>query len=160
MSKTVLLQRSALGADSSFGMFYLDPASNKPTCFIIEDEHRDVKVQGETRVDAGRYEIIKRVIADPSQGMTGKYRKIYDWFDFHLMLKDTPRHTYVYIHHGNTEKDTAACLLTNFNAYMLDGEYEGGRSRDAYKVVYQAIEKMLETNRVFIIIKDEVKVVL
>ena len=159
MSKTILLQRSAKGDDSSFGMFYLDPASQRPTCFIIEDEHRDVKVRGETRIDAGRYEVIKRITEESK--MTLKYRKKYEWFDYHLMLLNTPRHKWIYIHSGNYESHTDGCLLVNFNAMMLDGEYAGGRSRDAYEVVYKEITKWLdEGERVFIIVKDEIEIVL
>lgn len=151
MSKTITLKRLFQGSDSTLGALYL--SKEKPTCFIIEDEHRDVKVKGETRIDAGVYEVIKKTDVTP---LTEKYRKKFDWFDFHLELQNVPRHKYIYIHIGNYEKNTDGCLLTNFDGKMLaTGEYQGGRSTDAFKKVYQEVEKMLEVDRVFICVIDE-----
>lgn len=154
---TIKLQRLFGGADSTLGALWLD--KHQPACFIIEDEYRAVKVMGETRIDAGRYEIKKRVMPENAlSGKTKAYRGYYDWFDFHLELQDVPRHKYVYIHHGNLEKDTDACLLTNYSGNMLEAEtyeYSGGRSRVAFEMVYKKIEKMLETTRVFIDVIDE-----
>ena len=142
--------------DSSLSALWLN--NKQPECFIIEDEQRDVKVQGETGIDTGRFEMKKRKVLSP---MTLKYRDIYSFFDFHLQIVGLPRHKYVYIHSGNTDDDTDACLLTNYNAYMQEGkvsEYVGGRSRDAYEVVYKKISEMLNQGRVFITIINEPKV--
>ena len=152
--KEITLQRLFRGKDSSLGALWF-PDTDQPECFIIEDEYRREKVQGETRIDAGRYEIKKRLVASPK---TKIYQKLYDWFDYHLEVKDTPRHKYVYIHSGNKEAHTEGCLLPNYNAMMLDGEYEGGRSRDAFEVIYKTVSKWLDDgHQVFIKVIDEQK---
>ena len=154
MDFTIKLQRLFKGKDSSLGVLYVD--SDAPMCFIIEDEKRDVKVAGETRIPAGIFQIKKRIADSP---LTIKYRNIYpSFFDYHLELQNVPGFKYVYMHHGNTEKDTAGCLLCNYNALILgNGEYVGGRSRDAFRAVYTVISKMLDNGNVFIDVSDEYK---
>lgn len=156
--KTVKLQRLFSGKDSSLGAFFLFPETGNPTSFMIEDEYREKKIRGETRIDAGLYEIKERMALTE---LTKKYRKKYDFFEWHLELQDTPRHKFIYIHSGNTDDHTAGCLLPNFNALMLDrdgeeNEYAGSRSRDAFTLIYKQITKWLdEGHKVYIEVLDE-----
>ena len=154
MIQEIKLRRLFSGNNSSAGALYF-PGECQPECFIIEDEHRAVKVRGETRIDAGRYEIKKRIVLSEK---TKTYRKLYSWFDYHLELQNTPRHKYVYIHSGNKESHTEGCLLPNYNCMMLEdiNEYEGGRSRDAFKEIYRKVSAWLNNgDQVFINITNE-----
>src|SRR5688572_21621527 len=66
--------------------------------YVLEDEARDEKVSKETRIPAGKYPI---VINRADTGLTLKYRSRYPtWFKYHLMLKDVPGFTGIYIHEG------------------------------------------------------------
>ncbi len=148
--KLVQLKRLFKGEDSSLGALWIE---DKPICFIVEDEYRKVKVKGETRIPAGKYELKKRISESPK---TLQYRKIYPWFDYHIELQNVLNFKYVYIHHGNDDDDTDGCLLTNYNALMMDGgEYMGGRSRDAFEAVYKKLSDMMKQESVFIDVIDE-----
>ena len=154
MEKTIYLRRLFRGADSSLGALWL--YDQQPECFIIEDEYREIKVAGETRIPAGRYEIKKRITE--SSEMTLKYREQYAFFDYHLQLQDVPGFSWIYIHAGNKESHTDGCLLVNYNAMMIEGEdakeYVGGRSRDAFKVIYKELSAFLDRGQLFIEVID------
>jgi hypothetical protein len=156
MMGAITLKRIASGRDSTIGMLFFGPIGFNPQCFIIEDEFRAVKVKGETRIPSGKYQIKKRKVKSP---MTLKYREIYPFFDYHLELQNVPNFKFVYIHHGNKESNTDGCLLCNYNAMFLDGgtiEFAGGRSRDAFEVVYKKITSWLDDGiDVFINVIDE-----
>src|SRR5690606_2699229 len=80
-----ILQRFSDNTDSTLGlMFKIIGYEGKPrlhfNSFVIEDEYREVKVKGETRIPAGRYELKIRKQDTP---LTLKYRKRYpEWFQY------------------------------------------------------------------------------
>lgn len=115
----------------------------------LEDEPRTIKVAGETRIPAGTFEIVQRRVLSP---LTQKYRERFEWFRWHLMLLNVPGFDYVYIHIGNTEADTEACILV--------GEKPQGwaieQSLSAYRRLYHYIMGAFAAgDRVFISILDE-----
>ena len=63
-----------------------------------------------------------------------------------LEILDVPNFTYVLIHCGNTDEDTAGCLLVgdtqNNNNVTEDGFI--GSSTNAYKRIYKEIAKAVE----------------
>ena len=131
--KLKLLRYSDNGK-STLGLMFID---NKWACYCLEDEYRDVKVLGETRIPAGIYNIDFRKV---DSGMTGKYRKQFSWFTWHLMLQNVPGFKYVYIHKGNKEKHTEGCILIADNAnnnQIQDGFI--GNSTQAFKRIYAII---------------------
>ena len=135
----ITLQRMATSAKSSYGVLFID---NKQLCFSIEDIHRDVKIEDETRIPKGRYQI--------------QYRGIYDFFTWHLELQEVPNFEYVYIHSGNTHEHTSACILTNFGVRLINNEYVGIDSRAAFSAIYKKISKALDLEEeVWITVRDE-----
>lgn len=102
--------------------------------FGLEDEGRAIKVQGETRIPESTYPVKFKEVLTP---MTERYRKKFDWFEWHLEICDIDNFTNVYIHYGNKETDTAGCYLTGSTVDM-DSMFQG-RSIDAYKKVYKKI---------------------
>ena len=101
------LLRISSGVESTLGMMYVDGA---PECFTLEDEYREIKVKGETRIPEGTYKIGLRDVVSP---MTTRYRNKFTWFTYHLHIHDVPGFEYVYIHLGNTDKDTDGCILVD-----------------------------------------------
>ena len=129
--------------DSTNGiLFDITDGKREFLCYTLEDEHRDVKKYGETRVPAGTYNITLRTVG----GFHGRYLKKYG--EMHkgmLWVREVPNFEYILIHTGNTDEHTAGCLLlgdtqqTNFD--WSDGFV--GRSTIAYKRVYPKIAAAL-----------------
>ena len=138
--------------DSTTGVLRRD---FKFECYTLEDQFQQSKISGETRIPAGRYEIKFREVLS---GLTQTYRNKYDWFTWHLELQDVPGFQYVYIHIGNDDDDTDACILVgdsqSSNANMQRGFI--GHSRNAFKRLYLELSRTLNSGqKVFITIFDE-----
>lgn len=76
--------------------------------FTLEDEYREDKVSGETRIPAGFYKLGIRKEDTP---MTLRYQKKYPWFKKHIEILNVPNFKGVYIHIGNSDSDTDGCIL-------------------------------------------------
>ena len=154
MIKTFVYQRLSHGADSSYGVLY-NPEKEQQ-CFIIEDEPREVKVAGETRLPSGVFELKRREVLS---GLTKRYREKYPWFEWHLELQDVPDFNYCYFHVGNYESNSDGCLLCNYNIVASEGEYFGGNSTSAYKDFYEYTNDLLNEGYVVMVdIRDEGRV--
>jgi len=121
-------------------------------CYLLEDEYREVKVPGETRIPAGRYEIKLRT----EGGMHGRYKDKYPWHKGMLWLQDVPNFTWIYIHPGVTDDHSEGCLLTGDG--QRQNKTKAGKNydtMDAYQRIYELISKaILDGRKVFITIKD------
>lgn len=114
-----------------------------------EDGPTASSVNQKPRIKAGRYEIKLRNVISPK---TTQYRKIYPWFKFHLELQNVPDRKYIYVHHGNTYKDTLGCILVGEMEY----EWSIGESRAGFAIFYHyVIGALMAGSRVFITIEDE-----
>ena len=112
-------------------------------CYTLEDEHRALKVKGETRIPAGIYNIKFRKVG----GMDKKYSKRYPGIHQGMLeVCDIPNFKYVLIHCGNNDSHTAGCLLVGDsqenNVIVKDGFI--GKSSNAYKRIYPNIAKALD----------------
>ena len=129
--------------------------SGRYECWVLEDQHRDVKVKGDTRIPAGRYEIKLRAAGRIHENYLQKFGT-----EFHkgtLHLQDVPNFQYILIHIGNTEKDTEGCLLTGKSYSVSGGHFLLQNSTAAYKELYAIIrDELLSGVRVFISVYDEV----
>ena len=105
----VLLKRIALRDTYTIGKIYID---GEYFCDTLEDKVRDLnkngvfdgdekKVYGETAIPYGTYKVIL--------SYSPKFKRILP------ELLDVPCFTGIRIHRGNTEKDTAGCLLVGEN---------------------------------------------
>lgn len=105
-----LLQRYSDNRESTLGlMFELVPAGLKFECYTLEDEARATKVPRETRIGAGHYELRLREEATP---LTLSYRARFPkWFEWHIEIVGVSNFTSVYVHIGNDDDDTDACVL-------------------------------------------------
>tara|TARA_R110000751_G_scaffold115163_2_gene214587 strand:+ start:557 stop:1027 length:471 start_codon:yes stop_codon:yes gene_type:complete len=130
--------------DSTSGLLF-DITDNKRKflCYTLEDESREEKVWGETCIPAGEYSLGLRTVG----GLDARYSKRFA--DIHvgmLHVLDVPNFKYILIHCGNTDEDTAGCLLLGDtqenNLVKKDGFI--GRSTLAYMRVYPDIAAALE----------------
>jgi hypothetical protein len=128
------VERYSDDGDCTLGKMYLD---NEFQCYTLEDEQRDEKVQNETRIDAGTYKVaFKKNVTN----LTKKYRSRFSWFKWHIEIKELPKHSHVYIHIGNTDEDTAGCILVGKTVY----KNTIGQSVKAYTELYKKISDLLE----------------
>lgn len=131
-------------ADSTSGLlFEVTDIGKRFLCYTLEDEHRALKVRGETRIPAGTYQIGLR----REGGFHGRYTKRFPGLHKGMLhILDVPNFEYVLIHTGNTDEHTAGCLLVGDsqenNVVIKDGFV--GKSTQAYKRIYPKIAKALE----------------
>ncbi|MCK5133522.1 MAG: hypothetical protein KAR40_15385 [Candidatus Sabulitectum sp.] len=120
-------------------------------CFGLEDTHRDVKVDGQTRVGAGRYVVKLRT----SGGMNGRYAKALGTKHFGMLwLQDVPLFNWIYLHWGNGHADTAGCILLGTDAVMRDGRYRILNSKVAYLAFYSKVVDAAKAGTLEILIVD------
>ncbi len=115
------------------GLLFID---GEFECYTLEDEHRDEKVRGETRIPKGTYTVTFRNVG----GFDARYKKKFP--EMHkgmLWVRNVPNFEYILIHLGNTDENTAGCLLVGESAK------EGfiGGSGNAYKKMYPKVADAL-----------------
>lgn len=132
-------QRLFDNGDETVGILY---SGKNYLCTTLEDERRFRKVQGETRIDPGTYKLVWQENVTP---LTVEYRRLYSFFDKHIMLEGVPRHSNIYIHVGNFDTDTDGCILVadGFLPTANDGNktrYQlAANSRATFEKVYRHI---------------------
>lgn len=137
------VQRYNSSTEHTGGLFFINGVFE---CFTLEDEYREVKVKGETRIPNGVYEVTLR----NEGGMNAKYDSRYDFHKGMLWVRDIPNFKYVLIHIGNEPSDTEGCLLLGSTADK-DKAFVGG-SAIAYSEAYKKIVKAFENNeKVYIV---------
>ena len=111
--------------------------------YTLEDEQRDKKVLGETRIPNGVYKLGLRKVG----GYHARYTKRFPHIHIGMLhVLDVPGFEYILIHCGNTDEHTAGCLLVGDsqenNLIKKDGFI--GKSTQAYKRIYPRIAEALE----------------
>lgn len=133
--------------DATLSVVYVD---QKFQCFGIEDEHREEKIAGETRIPKGMYKIKIRDVG----GFHSRYSKKFPKFHQGMLeIADVPNFEYVLIHIGNDEGDTAGCLLVGQNAYTA-GKLKNGSSTKAYIEFYKKVINAALNERLTITYRD------
>jgi len=146
--------RFQFGDDATNGMLFID---GKFECYTLEDEHRDVKVMGETCIPEGTYDVEFRKVGGFHTRYSAKYKNAHYGM---LHVQNVPGFEFILIHTGNTDEHTAGCLLLGETQQDLDKGKDGfiGNSTVAYKKAYAKIANyMLEGKPVtieYINIKD------
>ena len=118
--------------------------------YTLEDEYRDEKEYGETRIPNGTYKLALR----KTGGYHQKYSKRFS--DIHigmLHVVDVPGFEYILIHCGNTDEHTAGCLLVGDSQENNQIQENGfiGKSTQAYKRIYPRIAEAIECGEEVII---------
>jgi len=140
------VKRFADNSDTTLGILFIDGVFE---CFTVEDEERQTKVMGETRVPNGTYDIKLRSVGGFHNRYSAKYGSMHKGM---LCVHNKPNwilenagmsFQYILIHTGNTDEHTAGCLLVND---AVSGKtFTGSSSVDAYKKVYPKVASALES---------------
>lgn len=124
--------------DATIGMLFID---GKYQCLTLEDEQRTVKVFGETRIPNGEYQIGLRAEGKHHKRYKARYGKKHKGM---LEVQNVPNFKYILIHVGNTDLDTAGCLLVGeFPPNPGDSRLTIRSSRTAYEQLYPKVIKAL-----------------
>ncbi len=98
--------RYSTSSESTLGLLLIN---GQFECYTLEDEFREEKIAGESRIPTGTYNIQLRTHGNHHSKYLAKYGN-----DFHygmLQVMDVPGFTDILIHKGNTDDDTTGCLL-------------------------------------------------
>ena len=147
--------RFSNGTDSTNGILLeLDRTANNPhgegfrckrkfLAYTLEDEQRDKKIYGETRIPDGTYKLALRKTGGYHQKYSKRFKDIHIGM---LHVTNVPGFDYILIHCGNTDEHTAGCLLVGDsqenNQITKDGFI--GKSTQAYKRIYSRIAEAIE----------------
>jgi len=133
------LLRIQFGEDATNGILFIDGVFE---CYTLEDEVRDVKVHSETAIPEGTYDIKFR----KEGGFHTRYKARYGNTHYGMLeLQDVPNFKYILIHAGNTDEQTAGCILVGDSQNNNDIQTDGfiGSSRNAYKRIYPLVRDAL-----------------
>jgi hypothetical protein len=130
-------------SDSTNGILFDTTKGRKFLAYTLEDEYRETKEKGETRIPAGTYKIKLRKEGGFHGRYTTKYGSMHKGM---LHVQDVPGFDYILIHTGNTDEHTDGCLLVGNTQTENIGTKDGfiGASGDAYKRIYPPIAEALE----------------
>jgi Family of unknown function (DUF5675) len=136
---------TTLGLLSINGQFY---------CYTLEDAFHKPKIDGQTRIPAGTYQIKYR---KQDTDLTLRYKALYpEWFKWHLQLQDVPDFECIYIHNGGDHTDTEGCILVSDALSAGNEKQILTNSRNTFKRLYEFLgQKISEGVPIRIIIKDE-----
>lgn len=116
--------------------------------WTLEDAKREHKVYGETRIPAGCYKLDLRT----EGGMNDRYMKRFpDMHQGMVWLRHVPLFEFVYIHIGNSPRDTEGCILVG----LAKDEDRIVSSTVAYRSVYPRIAELILNGGCCLIIHDE-----
>lgn len=109
-------------------------------CFTLEDPFRKKKIQGQTRIPSGAYQVLLRYSPKFSERI-GHHM---------LWLAEVEGFQYVLIHPGNTVYDTEGCILVG----QKEENGELRNSRAAYFALYDKVKPAAEKKELFLTIID------
>ena len=116
-------------------------------CLGLEDEYRAFKKSGETRIPSGKYKVGLRTVG----GFHGRYgKKFADIHQGMLQVLDVRGFEYILIHVGNTDNDTAGCLLVGTGCYTEQQNMSIQSSVTAYKLLYAKVINHAKDNDLWI----------
>lgn len=136
----IIVRRRHDDGEATIGSMHIN---GECECDTLEDQWQPVKVPGETRIPAGRYELELKRIGE-SRFDDRAIDKLGDMHKGMIRLKDVPGFTEVLIHWGNFEKDTAGCILVGIGEGKdPHGHHMIKNSWTAYRKIYPKIAKAL-----------------
>lgn len=137
--------------DYSLGVFIINDSF---FCTVLEDEKREVKVKGETRIPAGEYWLgIRKELT----GLTQKYLddSRIPFFERHIEVLNVPSFQGIYIHIGNHDDHTDGCILVGSRPFGFKEENKIIESVKTYTTFYTwAYPRLKEGKQIKLIIKD------
>ena len=127
--KLEVLRISSQNDSTSGILFDVVNGKRKFLCYTLEDEQRDVKVWGETRIPAGEYKLSLRKEGGFHSRYQAKYGNMHQGM---IHVNDVPGFEFILWHTGNTD------------------EHFIGSSVNAYKKVYPYVAAAISQGDVYV----------
>jgi len=105
-------------------------------CFGLEDEPRDIKAPGETRIPAGLYRVGIKDFGPHHEKYAARFPDIHIGM---LIILNVPGFTDVLIHILNNEKETDGCFGVGTTANLQPGQMSIQNSARAYIHLYSTV---------------------
>ncbi|QDP64171.1 MAG: hypothetical protein Unbinned2250contig1000_30 [Prokaryotic dsDNA virus sp.] len=131
-------------SDSTNGILFDITNEPKFLCYTLEDEPRKVKVNGETCIPVGIYDLGFRKVGRLNDKYAFRFPELHVGM---IEIQDVPNFKYILIHCGNTDEDTSGCLLlgdTQENNNIRENGFVG-KSTQAYFRIYKYISDALSS---------------
>lgn len=129
----LIVKRIKKGKDYTAGQLFIN---DEFFCWTLEDLERDRKIQNETAIPKGKYEVIIN--------MSNRFKM------YMPLLLNVPNFSGIRIHSGNTKDDTEGCILV-CNEDSRDGF--GGNSRAAFKKLMSILTKAEKKEKIWITVQ-------
>lgn len=121
----------------------------------VEDEHRYIKVHGETRIPNGVYEIdltyspkfSKAYFSDISNNISLTKNARFNNEHLLITLLNVPNFSRILWHWGNTDLDTHGCYIVGSSIGLIKGRKGVVESRKKYVEIYPIIARMIIENK-------------
>ena len=122
--------RVAQGKQSTLSQLYINGIFQ---CYLLEDKIREVKIASETAIPKGVYSLKLNTVGAKNVNYKKAFGQVHQGM---IEISGLPNFSFVYIHTGNTIKDTAGCPLCGFGFQFEDGDFKVSQSVAAYKMIY------------------------
>jgi hypothetical protein len=122
--------RVAQGKRSTLSQLYINGIFQ---CYLLEDRIREVKIASQTAIPTGVFELKLNTNGAKNVDYKKTFGKLHEGM---IEISGLPNFSFVYIHIGNTIKETAGCPLCGFGFQIVDGDFQVSQSIAAYKMIY------------------------
>lgn len=122
--------RVAQGKQSTLSQLYINGIFQ---CYLLEDKIRELKIPSQTAIPTGVFELKLNTWGAKNVDYKKAFGKLHQGM---IEITGLPNFSFVYIHTGNTIKDTAGCPLCGFGFQFVDGDFQVSQSIAAYKMIY------------------------
>jgi len=122
--------RVAQGKRSTLSQLYINGIFQ---CYLLEDRIREVKIASQTAIPTGVFELKLNTNGAKNVDYKKTFGKLHEGM---IEISGLPNFSFVYIHTGNTIKETAGCPLCGFGFQIVDGDFQVSQSIAAYKMIY------------------------
>ena len=138
--------RVAQGKESTLSQLYINGIFQ---CYLLEDKIREVKIASETAIPKGVFSLKLNTYGAKNVDYKKAFGKVHEGM---IEISGLPNFSFVYIHTGNTIKETAGCPLCGFGFQFVDGNYQVSQSISAYNMIYPKLVALakVETNTITI----------
>jgi len=140
--------RVAQGKNSTLSHLYINGIFQ---CYLLEDKIRETKIASETAIPKGIFSLKLNTKGAKNNDYKKAFGNLHEGM---IEITGLPNYSFVYIHVGNTIKDTAGCPLCGFGFQFLDGNYQVAQSIAAYKMIYPKLVTLAKNASNILIIEN------